>query len=44
MIPAERGRLKKEVTRIQEKIAELRLRENLKAHDSAVSSGVIRVA
>jgi superfamily II DNA or RNA helicase len=44
MIPAERGRLQKEVQRIEEKIAELRLRENLKAHDSTVSSGVIRVA
>jgi SNF2 family DNA or RNA helicase len=44
MIPAERGRLQKEAQRIEEKIAELRLRENLKAHDSTVSSGVIRVA
>jgi superfamily II DNA or RNA helicase len=43
MIPAERGRLKKETQRVEGRIAELRLKEDLKAHDSAVSGGVIRV-
>jgi len=43
MIPAERGRLKKEAQRVEGRIAELRLKEDLKAHDSAVSSGVIRI-
>lgn len=43
MIPAERGRLKKEMQRVEGRIAELRLKEDLKAHDSAVSSGVIRI-
>lgn len=43
MIPAERGRLKKEMQRVEGRIAELRLKEDLKAHDSAVSGGVIRV-
>jgi superfamily II DNA or RNA helicase len=43
MIPAEQGRLKKEIQRVEGRIAELRLREDLKAHDSAVSSGVIRI-
>jgi VIT1/CCC1 family predicted Fe2+/Mn2+ transporter len=43
MIPAERGRLKKEMQRVDGRIAELRLKEDLKAHDSAVSSGLIRI-
>jgi hypothetical protein len=43
MIPAERGRLKKEMQRVEGRIAELRLKEDLKAHDSAVSCGVIRI-
>ena len=43
MIPAERGRLKKEMQRVEGRIAELRLKEDLKAHDSAVSGGVIRI-
>ena len=43
MIPAERGRLKKEMQRVEGRIAELRLKEDLKAHDSAVSSGLIRI-
>lgn len=43
MIPAEQGRLKKEMQRVQGRIAELRLKEDLKAHDSAVSGGVIRI-
>ncbi len=43
MIPAERGRLRKEMQRVEGRIAELRLKEDLKAHDSAVSGGVIRI-
>ena len=43
MIPAERGRLKKEMQRVEGRIAELRLKEDLKAHDSAVSGGLIRI-
>jgi superfamily II DNA or RNA helicase len=43
MIPAERGRLKKEMQRVEGRIAELRLKEDLKAYDSAVSGGVIRI-
>jgi superfamily II DNA or RNA helicase len=43
MIPAERGRLNKEMQRVEGRIAELRLKEDLKAHDSAVSGGVIRI-
>lgn len=43
MIPAERGRLKKEMQRVEGRIAELKLKEHAKAHDSAVSAGVIRV-
>jgi SNF2 family DNA or RNA helicase len=43
MIPAEQGRLKKEMQRVEGRIAELRLKEDLKAHDSAVSGGVIRI-
>lgn len=43
MIPAEQGRLKKETQRVEGRIAELRLKEDLKAHDSAVSGGVIRI-
>ena len=43
MIPAERGRLQKEMQRVEDRIKELRLKEDLKAHDSAVSGGVIRI-
>jgi len=43
MIPAERGRIKKEELRIEQRIAELRLRAETKAQDSVVSSGVIKV-
>lgn len=43
MIPAERGRLKKLTQRIESRIAELRLKEAIQAHDSMVSCGVVRV-
>lgn len=43
MIPAERGRLKKETQRLEGRIEELKLKEAFKGHDSAVSSGVIRI-
>ena len=43
MIPAEQGRLKKEMQRVEARIAELRLKQDLKAHDSAVSSGLIKI-
>jgi superfamily II DNA or RNA helicase len=43
MIPAERGRIKKEELRIEQRIAELRLRAETKAQDSVVSSGLIKV-
>lgn len=44
MIPAEKGRLKKETLRVEQRIAELRLRAETKAQDSVVSSGLIRVS
>ena len=44
MIPAEEGRLKKQDTRLNEKIQALRLREKLAASDSFVSGGVIRIS
>lgn len=43
MIPAERGRLKKETLRVEQRIAELAHRAEIKAQDGLVSSGVIRV-
>lgn len=43
MIPAERGRIKKETLRVEQRIAELRLRAETKAQDSVVSSGLIKV-
>lgn len=43
MIPAEVGRIKKETLRVEQRIAELRLRAETKAQDSVVSSGLIRV-
>jgi superfamily II DNA or RNA helicase len=43
MIPAEEGRLKKQETRINEKIEMLRIKEMLQASDSFVSGGVIRI-
>lgn len=43
LIPAERGRLKKETLRIEQRVAELWLRAETKAQDSVVSSGLIRV-
>lgn len=42
-IPMVRGQLKKEETRIAQRIAELRLKGQVLAQDSVVSSGVIRV-
>jgi hypothetical protein len=38
-----RGQLRKEETRIDQRIAELRLKARVAAQDSVVSSGVIRV-
>lgn len=43
MIPAERGRLNKLTQRIETRIAELRLKEVIQAHDSMVSCGVVRI-
>jgi hypothetical protein len=43
MIPAERGRLKKETLRVEQRIAELRHRAEVKAQDGTVSSGVVRI-
>ena len=43
MIPAEEGRLKKQDSRLYEKIEALRLREQLSASESFVSGGVIRI-
>lgn len=43
MIPAERGRLKKETLRVEQRIAELRHRAEIKAQDGTVSSGVVRI-
>lgn len=43
LIPAERGRLKKLTQRIETRIAELRLKEAIQAHDSMVSCGALRV-
>lgn len=44
LIPAVRGRLQKEENRVNEKIAELRLKTDLAPHPSVVSSGVIRIS
>lgn len=43
MIPAEEGRLKKQDSRLDEKIASLRLKEKLQASESFVSGGVLRI-
>ena len=43
MIPAAQGRLKRLTQRIDGRISELRLKESIRAHDSMVSCGVIRV-
>lgn len=43
LIPAEKGRLNKLTQRIESRVAELRLKESVKAHDSMVSCGVIRI-
>jgi len=44
LIPAVRGRLQKEENRVNEKIAELRLKTDSAPHPSVVSSGVIRIS
>ena len=43
MIPAEEGRLKRLRQKFGERIAELRLKEEVSAHDSMVSGGLIRI-
>jgi superfamily II DNA or RNA helicase len=43
LIPAEQGRLKKLTAKIESRMAELRLKELVKADQSMVSGGVIRV-
>lgn len=43
MIPAEKGRIQKETRRVEERINELKLRTQTRAHDSIVSSGLIRI-
>ena len=43
LIPAVRGRLQKEMNRVNEKIAQLRLKTDLAPHPSVVSAGVIRI-
>ena len=43
LIPAVRGRLHKEAMRVNEKIAQLRLKTDLAPHPSVVSAGVIRI-
>jgi hypothetical protein len=42
LVNAERAKVQKERIRIEGRIAELRLREQITAHESAVSSGLIR--
>ena len=44
LIPAVRGRLQKEANRINEKIAQLRLKIDSAPHPSVVSAGVIRIS
>ena len=43
MIPLEEGRMKKQATRINEKIEMLHIKEKLQASDRFVSGGVIRI-
>lgn len=43
MIPAEKGRIKKETLRVKQRIDELKLRGQTIAQDGVVSSGLIRV-
>jgi hypothetical protein len=43
ILPALRGQLQKEQVRVEQKIAEIRLREKLDARDKLVSSGLILV-
>jgi len=44
VLPMIRGQLKKEETRIGQRIAELKMKSKISAQDTVVSSGVIRVA
>lgn len=44
LIPAVRGRLQKEANRVNEKIAQLRLKTDSAPHPSVVSAGVIRIS
>ena len=44
LIPAVRGRLQKEMNRVNEKIGQLRLKTDLSPHPSVVSAGVIRIS
>lgn len=43
MIPAERGRLKKLAQKLNDRIAELRGKEDIRTHQSLVSVGLIRI-
>jgi hypothetical protein len=43
ILPALKGQLQREQVRVEQKIAEIRLREKLEARDTLVSSGVILV-
>lgn len=43
ILPALKGQLQREQVRVEQKIAEIRLREKLKARDALVSSGLILV-
>jgi hypothetical protein len=43
ILPALKGQLQREQVRVEQKIAEIRLREALEARDTLVSSGLILV-
>jgi hypothetical protein len=43
ILPALKGQLQREQVRVEQKIAEIRLREALQARDTLVSSGLILV-
>jgi predicted nuclease of restriction endonuclease-like RecB superfamily len=43
ILPALKGQLQREQVRVEQKIAEIRLREKLEARDALVSSGLILV-
>ena len=44
LIPAVRGRLQREANRVNERIAQLRLKTDSAPHPSVVSAGVIRIS